>query len=383
MSALGVSLILLAAVVHAVWNILAKGIRGNGTLFVWWYGLVSSVVLIPVSLLEPGAWQSWGWPLVGAAVVSGLLHTVYGTALQTGYDRAPLGVVYAVARGTGPMITMIVAVLFLGEQLSLTAAAGAIAVLVGVAVVASFGTPTSTRDDDAPPSSSDASDPGAVIARDAAPLDSSASGTSTPEGADGHSPGGDSAATPTRGSALTGVLWGAAVGVCIAGYTLWDDHSMATLDLPPVLYFALTSVVLVLTLTPKAWRQRQDMVGRGPEPDRRGGPAVPARVHPGALRHAVHPGGARGSPAGVEHRGGLAARVVDLQGEPPGAAAHRLRRRAHGHCADLRLRLLPHSPGHPRGDWKTKATGRRRPAARTRNLPRHGIRLRPGPLRQT
>ncbi|MFI3892952.1 EamA family transporter [Kocuria rhizophila] len=214
MSTLSVSLILLAAVVHAVWNILAKGIRGNGTLFVWWYGLVSSVVLIPVSLLEPGAWQSWGWPLVGAAVVSGLLHTVYGTALQTGYDRAPLGVVYAVARGTGPMITMLVAVLFLGEQLSLTAAAGAVAVLVGVAVVATFGTPTSTRDDDA---------------------------------------------GPTRGSALTGVLWGAAVGACIAGYTLWDDHSMAALDLPPVLYFALTSVVLVLTLTPKAWRQRQEM----------------------------------------------------------------------------------------------------------------------------
>ncbi|MDR7373350.1 drug/metabolite transporter (DMT)-like permease [Kocuria rhizophila] len=214
MAPLSVSLILLAAVVHAVWNILAKGIRGNGTLFVWWYGLVSSVVLIPVSLLEPGAWQSWGWPLVGAAVVSGLLHTVYGTALQTGYDRAPLGVVYAVARGTGPMITMLVAVLFLGEQLSLTAAAGAVAVLVGVAVVATFGTPTSTRDDDA---------------------------------------------GLTRGSALTGVLWGAAVGACIAGYTLWDDHSMATLDLPPVLYFALTSVVLVLTLTPNAWRQRQEM----------------------------------------------------------------------------------------------------------------------------
>ena len=214
MAPLSVSLILLAAVVHAVWNILAKGIRGNGTLFVWWYGLVSSVVLIPVSLLEPGAWQSWGWPLVGAAVVSGLLHTVYGTALQTGYDRAPLGVVYAVARGTGPMITMLVAVLFLGEQLSLTAAAGAVAVLVGVAVVATFGTPTSTRDD---------------------------------------------AAGLTRGSALTGVLWGAAVGACIAGYTLWDNHSMATLDLPPVLYFALTSVVLVLTLTPKAWRQRQEM----------------------------------------------------------------------------------------------------------------------------
>ena len=64
---------------------------------------------------------------------------------------APLSVslilLAAVARGTGPMITMLVAVLFLGEQLSLTAAAGAIAVLVGVAVVATFGTPTSTRDD--------------------------------------------------------------------------------------------------------------------------------------------------------------------------------------------------------------------------------------------
>lgn len=219
MSTLSVSLILLAAVVHAVWNILAKGIRGNGTLFVWWYGLVSSVVLIPVSLLEPGAWQSWGWPLVGAAVVSGLLHTVYGIALQTGYDRAPLGVVYAVARGTGPMITMLVAVLFLGEQLSATAATGAVAVLTGVAVVAALGTPTSSTELDGAPSPAQ-----------------------------------------KRGRALTGVAWGALVGACIAGYTLWDDHSMAALDLPPVLYFALTSVVLVLTLTPKAWRQRQDMV---------------------------------------------------------------------------------------------------------------------------
>ena len=170
----------------------------------WWYGLASSVVLIPVSLLEPGAWQSWGWPLVGAAVVSGLLHTVYGTALQAGYDRAPLGVVYAVARGTGPMITMLVAVLFLGEQLSLTAAAGAIAVLVGVAVVATFGTPTSTGDDDAaPPSSSAASDPSAVTAHDDAPLDSSASGTSSPEAPGEPAPEGESPATPARGSALT------------------------------------------------------------------------------------------------------------------------------------------------------------------------------------
>ncbi|RKQ35016.1 DMT family transporter [Kocuria tytonis] len=259
-SALSVSLVLLAAVVHAVWNILAKGVRGNGTLFVWWYGLVSAVVLIPVSLLEPGAWQSWGWPLVGAAVVSGVLHTVYGTALQTGYDRAPLGVVYAVARGTGPMITMLVAVLFLGEQLSLTAATGAIAVLVGVAVVATFGTPTSTRDDDAPPRSSTASDPGAATAHDAAPLDFPASGTPGPKDPGGPSPEGGSPARPARGSALTGVLWGAAVGACIAGYTLWDDHSMAGLDLPPVLYFALTSAVLVLTLTPKAWRQRGRLV---------------------------------------------------------------------------------------------------------------------------
>ncbi|WHF21725.1 hypothetical protein QJS66_16190 [Kocuria rhizophila] len=45
----------------------------------------------------------------------------------------------------------------------------------------------------------------------------------------------------------------------------------------------------------------------------------------------------RFTPAGVEHRGGLAARVVDLQGEPPGATAHRLRRGAHGHCADQRV----------------------------------------------
>ena len=53
-----------------------------------------------------------GWLL--AAVVSGVLHVVYSVTLQRGYDAADMNVVYPLARGTGPLLTVAVSVLAAG-----------------------------------------------------------------------------------------------------------------------------------------------------------------------------------------------------------------------------------------------------------------------------
>ena len=36
-----------------------------------------------------------------------------------------------------------------------------------------------------------------------------------------------------------GVAWGVATGVAIAAYTLWDNHAVNALEVPPLPYFVL------------------------------------------------------------------------------------------------------------------------------------------------
>ena len=71
------------------------------------------------------------------------------------------------------------------------------------------------------------------------------------------------------GSARAGVLWGIGTGVAIAAYTLWDNHAVNALDVPPLPYFVLglllqlPAMTLLLgrrrALLPQVWRQ-----ARGP-----------------------------------------------------------------------------------------------------------------------
>jgi drug/metabolite transporter (DMT)-like permease len=73
----------------------------------------------------------------------------------------------------------------------------------------------------------------------------------------------------THGSTRAGVLWGIGTGVAIAAYTLWDNHAVNALDVPPLTYFVVGLVLqlpvmtLLLgrrrTLLPSVWRE-----ARGP-----------------------------------------------------------------------------------------------------------------------
>ncbi|TWP38924.1 DMT family transporter [Leekyejoonella antrihumi] len=199
MSGQVLGLILAAALFHAIWNITAKRVTSDGYPFVWCYVAAGAVIWLPIGivlLIRSGG--PWTWWLLVAPAVSAVLHIAYSLTLQTGYARADLSVVYPVARGTGPLITMAVAVLALGERPGWFAVGGGMLVILGVVIVAA--------------------------------------------GTRGH-------ATSAQ-RAITGLQYGGATGCAIAAYTLWDDHGMTALALAPIPYFSLNTAFEALLLSP-------------------------------------------------------------------------------------------------------------------------------------
>jgi drug/metabolite transporter (DMT)-like permease len=123
-------LALAAAVVHAIWNLLAA--RAGETQIAAGVALfVGAVVFAPVAVLtwdvRPG--------VAPYAVASVALELGYLAMLATAYSRAPMSVVYPVARGAAPVIVLAVSVLALGVSPPLGAVAGVLAVGAGVLLV--------------------------------------------------------------------------------------------------------------------------------------------------------------------------------------------------------------------------------------------------------
>lgn len=205
MSASVLALVLVAALCHALWNLAAKRVDTDGFTFVWCYDLASVVLWAPLAIYALVRADLGVSPaLLVAPLISGVLHIAYQLTLQTGYARADLGVVYPVARGVGPVLSMVVAILVLGERPGWAAALGALTVIAGIVVVAT-----------------------------------GRSGTS-------------------RQGVRAGVAWGAMTGVAIAAYTLWDSISVTTFGLPPVTYFVSSCLWQVVLMTPALLRRHRD-----------------------------------------------------------------------------------------------------------------------------
>src|SRR3546814_20101667 len=94
MSFLSLALFVLAALVHATWNLLAKRAAHAGVAFVFAYNLVSTIAYAPwvawVLLTEGMAWSG---AAVGFIFLSALIHLAYSLCLQRGYQVADLSVV--------------------------------------------------------------------------------------------------------------------------------------------------------------------------------------------------------------------------------------------------------------------------------------------------
>ncbi|AHV94293.1 putative membrane domain protein [Bordetella holmesii ATCC 51541] len=95
-------LVVLAAMAHATWNLLAKRAAMVGPVFVFAYGLAASLLYAPwVIWVLAHEGMQWSWPVLVCILASSLLHLGYSLCLQRGYQVADLSVVYPIARGTG------------------------------------------------------------------------------------------------------------------------------------------------------------------------------------------------------------------------------------------------------------------------------------------
>ena len=135
MTSLAFSLVLAAAFIHASWNLLAKRSSG-GVAFVFLANvfavLIYAPIVIPVLMVQRTHLDSTAFMfIVGSAVI----HIFYFLVLQRGYQVGDLSLVYPLARGTGPMLSTLVAIALLGERPTPLAITGIICIIGGVFVL--------------------------------------------------------------------------------------------------------------------------------------------------------------------------------------------------------------------------------------------------------
>jgi len=125
-------LLVTAAFLHAGWNLVAKRAAG-GAAFAWLFSLLASLLLFPFALRA--SWGSnccFGKTLIFLAVVSAAFEAGYYILLQKGYKAGDLSVVYPLARGTGPLLSTLLAMALLGEDPTLLNQAGTGLVIAGI-----------------------------------------------------------------------------------------------------------------------------------------------------------------------------------------------------------------------------------------------------------
>ena len=136
MPPLAVALVLVAATLHAAWNVLLKT-SGDTLGTAVRLQAFGSAVLVPAGIV---GWYATGQPAidpagVGLAIVSGVLEAAYFIFLSAAYARGDLSLVYPLARGTAPLLAVAVGVAVLGERLVPGASLGVVCLLAGILLV--------------------------------------------------------------------------------------------------------------------------------------------------------------------------------------------------------------------------------------------------------
>ena len=218
MTALALGLVIFSALVHASWNFLLKK-SGGGAGLIAAATVLSLVVYAPIAGFVL-ATQAYAFQPIhlGIMFTSGMIHTVYFLMLDRAYRAGgDLSIVYPLARATGPLLTIVFAVLVLGERPGPTALVGAL--LIGASALMLTGNPFAWHKSDA---------------------------------------------RKAVGFALL-------TGFTIAMYTLFDKASVASWLIPPLVYDWGCNACRVVVLLPmtrrrspgsvaKAWRERRGTV---------------------------------------------------------------------------------------------------------------------------
>jgi drug/metabolite transporter (DMT)-like permease len=203
------ALVLVAGLIHASWNIAAKK-AGGDVRFATFTGLVMMVFWAPLGIYlgidELPRWGRIEWLMVAA---SALLHTLYFIVLLRGYRKADLTVVYPLARGSGPLLSSVAAIVLLGEQISALGVLGIAGVIGGVFLIAGG--------------------PGLWRAT--------------------HDPA-------QRARVRKGMVYGLLTGAFIASYTVVDGYAVKIMLLSPILLDYIGNLLRLVLLVPTVLRDR-------------------------------------------------------------------------------------------------------------------------------
>lgn len=198
---LALGLVLVSAFTHAIWNYLAKRADGGGTTFVWLFSSLGTLIYFPLAIF---IWinEQRSLSLTELTAIGGtcLLHIAYYFLLQRGYQVGDLSLVYPIARGSGPILASLGAVLLLGERPGSLVILGTGLVTLGVFVLT--GNPL----------------------------------------------------TAYRNDSARAIGYGLLIGLTIASYTLWDKRAVSMLLIPPLFLTWASNLFRAVTLAPYALR---------------------------------------------------------------------------------------------------------------------------------
>lgn len=130
MSFYAILLLLIAAVLHTIWNVLLKQ-AGEKYIATWWSVLLGSSLFLPV-LFFMGPPKSSVWLMLFFSV---LVEIAYYIILSTAYRDADFSMVYPLARGAAPALLATWSFVFLGEKLSPKGILGLAVIIAGLLIV--------------------------------------------------------------------------------------------------------------------------------------------------------------------------------------------------------------------------------------------------------
>jgi len=136
MTAVAIGLALAAAVVHGTWNVLVK-VSGDPMRTFRRATIFAALASAPIALT---AWLVTGRPgltPVAAALcaISATFELAYLWLLSAAYRRGELSVVYPIARGSAPVLSVFAGLALLGERLAPGQLAGVALLLIGILAV--------------------------------------------------------------------------------------------------------------------------------------------------------------------------------------------------------------------------------------------------------
>lgn len=194
------ALILSSAAIHAYWNLMAKRLPG-GSEAVWLFTLVAFIAYAPLAIIAIQVTEfrpdSRAWLFM---IGTGAFQMVYFTVLRRGYVAGDLSVVYPLARGSGPLVAILIATIAIGERPSGLTVVGALTVAGGAVLLATRRTASSNLEQ--------------------------------------------------------GIGYGLLTGFVIGCYTAWDGYAVGQIAIPAIVYDWAGRVGLMCWLTPVAWSRR-------------------------------------------------------------------------------------------------------------------------------